>query len=62
MCHSFDCVVLNCWLTYFIMMGVQNVYATYVEKNIFMVAREKDRASVVSLVKRRTAHFWGKYV
>ncbi len=29
------------------MMGIQNLYASYIEKNIFMVAKEKDRASLV---------------
>ncbi len=32
------------------MMGIQNFYATYIEKNIFMVAREKDIAGLVSSI------------
>ncbi len=32
------------------MMAIQNFYATYIEKNIFMVARERDIAGLVSFM------------
>ena len=39
---------LNDFSTYFILMGVVTLFSMYYEGNIFMVAREKDVAGVVS--------------
>ncbi|CAL1528611.1 unnamed protein product [Lymnaea stagnalis] len=39
-------VLLCCVIAYFILMGVLTVYLTYIEKGIFLVALEQDRAKM----------------
>lgn len=39
-------VLILCVISYFILMGVLTVYANFVEKNVFLLAREKDKAGI----------------
>ncbi|XP_039251644.1 signal peptidase complex subunit 2-like [Styela clava] len=39
-------VIILCVVSYFVLMGVLTAYANFVEKNVFLLAREKDIAGV----------------